>query len=407
MKIVSANLIHSLSRNAGGLFESVRHLVQALEREDVGVGVFGCADENTGEDVGHWHPTQVSIFKPVWPESFGYSPEYLEEIEAYAPNLIHTHGIWLYPSMAARRYSLQTGAATMISAHGMLDPWAVNHSRWKKALAYWLFEKAHLENATCLRALCQSEADSIRSLGLKNPVSIIPNGIDLPEKMPDGPAPWQGRVPEGRKILLYLGRIHPKKGLPELMRAWATLTRENPEIRSEWLLAISGWDQGGHENELKEICRQEGIAWDDLRAPESEQSAGASVLFTGPQFNDAKARAYYHSAAFILPSYSEGLPMVVLEAWAYQLPVLITPECNLPEGFAAGAAIRITPHASSIGEGLRQLFEMSGAERDQMAQRGRELIVNKFNWRSIALEMKVVYQWMLGGGTRPGCLMDK
>ncbi len=405
MKIVSANLIHSVSRNGGGLYESVRRLVQTLEQEDVGVGVFGCADENTGADVGLWSPAEVHIFKPVWPEAFGYSPGYLEEMEAYSPNLIHTHGIWLYPSMAARCYSLQTGAPTMISAHGMLDPWAVNHSRWKKVIAYLLYEQAHLENATCLRALCQSEANSIRSLGLKNPVSIIPNGIDLPEKMPEGPAPWAGRVPEGRKVLLYLGRIHPKKGLPELIRAWATISKEIGSIGNEWMLVISGWDQGGHENELKEICRQEGVSWDDLRTPESGQSAGAAVLFAGPQFNEAKARAYYNSSAFVLPSYSEGLPMVVLEAWAYHLPVLITQECNLPEGFAAGAAIQITPHAPAIVEGLRRLFEMSEAERDLMAQRGRELILHKFNWRSIAREMKEVYHWMLGGGVAPGCLM--
>ena len=406
MKIVSANLIHSLSRNAGGLYESVRHLVQALEREDVGVGVFGCADENTSEDVGLWHPTDVRIFKPVWPESFGYSPDYLEQIEIYAPNLVHTHGIWLYPSMAARRYSLQTGAPTMISAHGMLDPWAVNHSRWKKAIAYFLFEQAHLENVTCLRALCESEAQSIRALGLKRPVAIIPNGIDLPEKMPAGPAPWYGRVGKGRKILLYLGRIHPKKGLPELIRAWATLSKEMPTLQSEWLLAISGWDQGGHENELKEICQQEGISWDDLRSPESAQSSGIGVLFTGPQFNDAKAAAYYHSDAFVLPSFSEGLPMVVLEAWAYNLPVLITPECNLPEGYANGAAIQIATHASAIVNGLRQLFEMSEAERNLMAANGQELILRKFNWRSIAREMKTVYEWMLGGGPAPECLID-
>ena len=400
MNINSANLLHSVSRNAGGLYESVRRLVQSLEEQDVGVGVFGVADKFTAEDIGLWAPTPVQIFKPVWPEAFGYSPEYLEAIENYAPNLVHTHGIWVYPSMAARRYCLHTGAASVISAHGMLDPWALNNARWKKFVAFLLYEQAHLENAKC-----QSEAESIRALGMKGSVAVIPNGIDLPEKTPDGPPPWIGRVAEGKKILLYLGRIHPKKGLLELIRAWAALSREMPSVLDEWVLAISGWDQKGHEAELKKLCTAQGIAWDDLRLAESSKSDAAGVLFTGPQFNAAKDAAYHHSDAFILPSLSEGLPMVVLEAWAHHLPALITPECNLPEAYTAGAAIPIAPNSRDIAEGLRCLFAMSDSECDAMAEKGRELILNKFNWRSIACEMKSLYQWLLGGGEPPSCII--
>lgn len=425
MKIVSANLLHTVSRNAGGLYESVRRLVQSLEEEDVGVTVFGVADKHTETDVGLWSPIKIQVFKPVWPESFGYSPSYLEEVENYAPNLVHTHGIWLYPSMAARRYCLNSGARSMISAHGMLDPWALRNSHWKKAIAYFFYEQAHLENATCLRALCQSEAESIRGLGLKNSVAVIPNGIDLPQKLPDGPAPWAGRGLDGRKILLYLGRIHPKKGLPELIRAWASLSREMPSVLNEWVLVIAGWDQGGHEVELKRLCNELSLPFADIRDAKSDDrqlptsslssqvsgfrfsAASPSVLFLGPQFHEAKATTYHHSDAFILPSHSEGLPMVVLEAWAHRLPVLITPECNIPEGNEAGAAIRIATTTREIAEGLRQLFAMSAADRDGMAEKGRGLIVSKFNWRSIAKEMKKVYEWLLGGGAPPDCILSK
>jgi len=404
MKITTANLLHSVSRNAGGLYESVRRLVQSLEEQDVGVRVFGVADKFTEEDIGLWAPTPTQIFRPVWPEAFGYAPGYLEAVEAYAPNLVHTHGIWVYPSMAARRYCMQTGAASIISAHGMLDPWALKNSRWKKIVAFALYEHAHLENANCLRALCQSEAESIRALRMKCSVAVIPNGIDLPEKTPDGPPPWIGRVAGGRKVLLYLGRIHPKKGLPELIRAWAALSHEMPATVNEWVLAISGWDQKGHEAELKKLCTAQGIVWDDLRLSASSQSGAAGVLFTGPQFNKAKEAAYHHSHAFILPSLSEGLPMVVLEAWAHRLPALITPECNLPEAYDGGAAIPIATNARDIAEGLRRLFAMSDAGRDAMAENGRELILYKFNWQSIAREMKTLYEWLLGGGSPPSCI---
>ncbi len=111
--------------------------------------------------------------------------------------------------------------------------------------------------------------------------------------------------------------------------------------------------------------------------------------------------------AFILPSFSEGLPMSVLEAWAYELPVVMTPFCNLPEGFDAGAAILIQPDRSSIREGLLSLFEYSDVDLKTMGQKGRSLVASKFTWPTIAADMKSVYAWCLGGGDKPACMMEE
>src|SRR5207237_6846203 len=121
-----------------------------------------------------------------------------------------------------------------------------------------------------------------------------------------------------------------------------------------WCLAVAGWDQRGHEHELKALATELGIAWADLREFSSlkSQTAEASLLFLGPQFGDNKAACYRHSDAFILPSFSEGLPMVILEAWAFTKPVLMTAECNLSEGFAEDAALSIQPSVSGILAGL-------------------------------------------------------
>jgi poly(glycerol-phosphate) alpha-glucosyltransferase len=98
--------------------------------------------------------------------------------------------------------------------------------------------------------------------------------------------------------------------------------------------------------------------------------------------------------------------MVVLEAWAYGKPVLMTPECNLPEGFAAHAALRIEPTIDSITEGLRQLFEMSMDERRTMGKRGLTLVEERFTWPKVAFEMKQVYEWLLGGAPKPDCVLN-
>jgi glycosyltransferase involved in cell wall biosynthesis len=375
--IKTANLTGSVSRNAGGLYESVRRLVQSLMQEGVGVRVMGVTDEFTDEDMAAWIPAQVTAFKPVWPEDFGYSPEFMTELLDYHPDLTHTHGIWRYTSAATNNYCRAMGTPYIVSPHGMLDPWALRNSHWKKVFAHALYEGAHLRGATCLRALCESEAHSFRQAGLKNPVCVIPNGIDLPEAT---------GLPENkdRKTILYLGRIHPKKGLVNLIKAWA-------EIRKpDWLLEIAGWDQGGHERELKILSMGQGVQ--------------ESVRFLGPQFGEDKDARYRNCDAFILPSFSEGLPMVALEAWAHSKPVLMTPECNLPEGFAAGAALRIETNPKSIARGLQSLFEMSADERRQMGGRGLQLVSARFSWSVVAKELKQVYEWMLGGGTKPASL---
>jgi glycosyltransferase involved in cell wall biosynthesis len=422
--IRSANLTGSISRSAGGLFESLRRLVQSLQKTGMDVRVFGTEDEHTAEDIGTWAPVPVMAFRPLGPKQFGYSPRYRQALIEFSPNLVHTHGLWRFSSIAANQYCRSRNVPYVISAHGMLDPWAVHNSRWKKAVAHFFYEDSHLREASCLRALCEAEARAIRQLGLKNPIAIIPNGIDLPEIGSQASA-ISSFGSEGRKTLLFLGRLHPKKGLVNLLRAWAAANRKS-EIgcgrATEWLLAIAGWDQAGHENDLKRLCDELGIAWQEARGhrtaegEEKSRKQGPgfpfsafddfSVVFLGPTFGEDKANLYRSCDAFILPSLSEGLPMTVLEAWAHGKPVLMTPECNLPEGFAANAAIRMETDVESMAQALRELFGSSPSTLRNLGDNGRRLVAEKFTWPVVGDEMTSLYQWMLGGGGAPACLVD-
>jgi glycosyltransferase involved in cell wall biosynthesis len=405
--IKTANLTASVSRNAGGLFESVRRLVQSLADTGMEVCVFGTEDEHTAEDIGLWSPVQVKAFRPIGPHQFGYSPQFRRALEEFVPDLVHTHGIWVYPSIVTNQNRRRQGVPYIISVHGMLDPWAVRNSHWKKVIAHFFYEGAHLRDASCLRALCEAEARSLRQFGLTNPIAIIPNGIDLPaignRQSAIGNAPWHGFVEPGKKVLLFLSRIHPKKGLMNLLKAWAQNRKSE-----EWVLALAGWDQGGHEDELKHLATELGIPWADIREQKSEiGNRKSEILFLGPQFNEGKAACYAYCDAFILPSFSEGLPMVVLEAWAYGKPVLMTPECNLPEGFAANAAIRIEPSVESIVQGLEQLLRSPSSDLCSLGTNGRALVAGRFTWPKIAADMKSVYEWVLGGGPKPDCVQTK
>ena len=263
----------------------------------------------------------------------------------------------------------------------MLDPWTLRRSRWKKRLAARWFENEHLRRAACLRALNQDEAAAFRAYGLRNPIAIVPNGVDLPDET----APAIG----SSRTLLFLGRIDPKKGLAELLRAWRRVVAAAGA--DGWHLQITGWGDPGYVAAMQALAR-------DL-------DLGRHVTFTGPLFGEGKADAFRNAAAFVLPSFSEGLPMAVLEAWSHGLPVLMTRACNLPEGFTAGAAIRIETDPEAMAKTLVAFMQTPASERRAMGEAGRRLVEERFTWDRVAADMHEVYTWVLGGGPPPSCVL--
>ncbi len=378
-----AHLLASVSRANGGISESVRRLAQTQAgAPGVAVRVFGLRDRFTDEDLPAWRPIEP-VCRPVrGPRSFGYAPGLASALAAFDADLSHAAGLWMYPSLAQRGWARRTGRPFILSPHGMLDPWALRHSAWKKKLAAALFQRRHLEEAACLHALCDSEAAAIRACGLRNPVCVIPNGVDLPAPSEPVPAPWAARCPAGKQVMLFLGRLHPKKGLPALLQAWARAG--DPD----WHLVVAGWDQGGHRAELESLARA-------LRLDRA-------LTFLGPLHGPGKSAAYANARAFILPSLSEGLPMTVLEAWAHARPVLMTAACNLPEGFAAGAAERIDPAPEPMAGQLRQFFSRAPADLEGMGRRARALAASRFAWEHIASDLLEVYRWLCAAGPQPG-----
>jgi len=417
-------IMDSVSRLGGGLLDAERRLHQGTAMLGVDTSVFALEDSFSAVDLPSWLPLEAKVFPCRGAVAVGGSPALRREVSEASADLIYRAGLWRLPSKYARDWSRKNGKPELIAPHGMLDPWALRNSRWKKWIAQAWFEEAHLRGAACVRALCQSEAESIRVYGLKNPVCIIPNGIDLPVEESEGLKAESRRAGE-RKILLFLGRLHPKKGLANALRAWAEIRGQGSGVRGqeEWQFVIAGWDQGGHEAELKRLCKDLGLAYADVPAAEYVEESLAclephaplgtsgparrsspTVIFTGPAFGAQKDALLRQASAFILPSFSEGLPMSVLEAWSYGLPVLMTDHCNLPEGFAADAAIRIGTDVESIAEGMRLLVRSPRSDLQSLGRNGRMLVERQFTWPQVAAQMKQVYEWMLGGGVAPDCV---
>jgi glycosyltransferase involved in cell wall biosynthesis len=370
-------LTGSISHAGGGIFDSVRNLAIAIKKENRYLPtVAGLRDSETDRDRPLWEDLKTEAFDIRGPRGFGYAPELERTLELNNPDILHVHALWMYSSVAAIRWSDRT-KPYIVSPHGQLDSWALNNSRLKKRICAALYERRHLRGAACIHVLNQAEAAAIRSYGLSNPICVIPNGVELPADTEAGPT-------QERRTLLYLGRLHPQKGLPKLIEAWSLACMGVGA--SDWRLVIAGWDQIGHRGSLETLAARFNVS--------------ASISFVGPQFGTTKAARFTEASAFVLPSLSEGMPISVLEAWSWRLPVLMTPQCNLAEGAAAGAAIMMEPEVQSISTALRRLFSMSARERETMGMNGRRLVEQRFQWPQIAKQMADVYDWMLGG-SRP------
>jgi glycosyltransferase involved in cell wall biosynthesis len=372
-----AVILADVGTSAGGLYYSVRALSAGIAvNSEVDVKVFasGCASEAV---MKHWCPLVPETFPVRGPRSYSYAPGLLEALIAFKPDVIHLHGIWQYTSHVARKAAVACGSQLVLSPRGMMDAWAMRNSKWKKKLMFILQEKQVLNRVDCFHALNQSEADSIRGLGHTQHIKIIPNGTDLPDRNDIG---LLGGENEDKKIV-FIGRIHPKKGIAELLNAWKLLRDRSPNLSSDWKLVIAGWDDGGHLEGYQKKAIQLGLA--------------DSIEWPGKVYGHDKERLLHETSAFILPSFSEGLPMAVVEAMAYGLPVIMTEACNIPEAFAAGAALRIEPNPESICEGLAQFIGMPSSEASGIGEKARNLVESKFTWEQQVNRMQGVYQNLL------------
>lgn len=306
--------------------------------------------------------------------------------------VLHVHGLWRSPTRAvAALAGAAPGRSTpplVIAPHGMLDPWALRRSRWKKRLVWGVWERRALAGAGALQALCAAEAEAIAALGLGRPIALIPNGVVLPPEQPAPlpPPPWADRIPAGEPVLLFLSRFHAKKGLEPLLAAWQRL---QPELRRHgWWLALVGYGDDG------------------ALAARVAASGPDRCVVAGPCFGAEKLACLEAASAFVLPSFSEGLPMAALEAMAHRLPCLLTPGCHLPEALAAGAALAVEPTEASLVAGLQELLALPEQQRQAMGAAGRALVEARFSWPRVAADTAALYRWLNGDGPAPTCVQQ-
>jgi len=373
-------LTTSVSPQAGGMFFSSRLPANIMAARGHSPSVVALEDDQRAQATAAWSVDSLRLVRPRGPRGFLSVGQLVDAVRATAPDVVHLRGIWSPATWAAYRWQAASAGPLVVSPHGMLDENALRYSPFRKRLALALGERAGLRRASVIHALNESEARSIRAFGLSNPIATIANGVEIH-------AQAARRIdPDGTKRLLFLGRIHPKKGLAELIDAWALFKRNDPRA-APWLLDIAGWDDGGH---LAELERQAGAT-----------ELGDSIAFLGPLFGAEKRERMAMSDAFILPTFSEGLPIAVLEAWEAGLPVVMTDFANLPVGFRREAALRTEPTPPAIAASLAELAAAGDEQRLAWGANGRRLVIEEFDWERSVDRFEALYFWLARQGDRP------
>lgn len=295
---------------------------------------------------------------------------------------LHIHGLWETSTNAAARSARAHGKPYLVSAHGMLEPWALRNKGHKKHIYAALFERANMRGAACLHALTEAEAQNYRDFGLRNPIAIIPNGVDIPASL--SAEPFLVQFPELRhkRLILFLGRIHYKKGLDILSQAWSQVA---PEWRDAQIV-FAGPDFEGTQAGTQALLRSLGIE--------------SRVTFTGMLPKDLKWSALAAAHSFVLPSYSEGLSLSVLEAMGAGVPVIVTKQCNLPEVATYSCGWVIQPRVGDLAVALDKVLRMPVSQLAEIGANGRRLVAEHYTWRVVGRQMSSVYGW-LEGGCRP------
>jgi glycosyltransferase involved in cell wall biosynthesis len=318
-----------------------------------------------------------------------HGPEIDLEACVRSAEVVHMHGLWQAQTRRGARAARKAGVPYLIAAHGMAEPWSLRHKAWKKKVYTALVEGKNLRRASCLHALSRPEIDHLRTIAPGTPVCYVPNGVDL-EPLTDLPAraSLESEFPElaGKFLVLFFGRLHAKKGLDLLARSLSALSPDHPDLH----VLLAGKEDGALAPFLREI---------------HDDGLSSRVTWVG-HVADERARQVWGAAdAFILPSYSEGFSMAILEALACRLPVLITTACHFPELDAAGGGIVVEPTAEGVIQGLRGLLERSPEERAELGRKGRALVERDYTWEQQAQRLAHVYEWISRGGPAPAEVM--
>jgi glycosyltransferase involved in cell wall biosynthesis len=302
-----------------------------------------------------------------------------QEFRRLSPDLmrdvVHIHGLWTPFEWRAFREAKARGARVVISPHGSLEPWALRHKWLKKRAAWMLYQKSILQQADLLVASSSIERDHFRALGLTAPIAVIPVGVDVSERPEDLS---ESNIPDRERVVLFLARLSPKKGIPDLLEAWQKIDRRGHELH------IHGYGPASYRSYLE--SRIAALKMED------------HVKLRGPLYGEEKWRKFQQSSIYVLPSYSENFGITIAEALLSGLPVITSSATPWGELSSRGLGWIVDNDVAQLRNALDLAVSIDVGRLRSIRSEARDH-ARQFLWPSIAGRYVETYQWVSTPGS--------
>ena len=288
-------------------------------------------------------------------------------IEAY--DVVHVHGLWDRDVFWASGTALAHDLPLVWSPHGMLAPWSLKFKRWKKILPWHLYLKRRLKRANVLHVTAGNEAKWLREMGFHNRIEVVPLGV-----MVRNGDKW----PEPEKRVLFVGRLHPVKGLENLMHAWALVQNENTSVPLGFSLNLVGIDDGGYQKTLIHLANQLGL--------------DRTVNFLGPMYGEELEHEYQRSWVSVLPSFTENFGGVVIDSLANGCPVIASTNTPWGELTKRHCGWWVSNEPRVLAGAVLDAMRLSVEDRLRLVANGKDLVEESYTWQAVARKMRGVYE---------------
>ena len=293
--------------------------------------------------------------------------------------LIHNHGMWQFNSLYAGVVAKKFNIGYVVSPRGAFSDYAMSSGSRFKNIFWKIFQKPSFQTVNVFHATSRDEYHAIRRLGFTQPVAIIPNGVDIPAPVTRQSSP--------DRTIIFLGRIHPIKGLDMLLLAWAALQDSFPR----WKIRIVGSD-AGYYNDVGYL--------DKIKAMALELNL-SRIEFSGALYGADKWAAYSSASLFVLSSYSENFGMSVAESLASGLPAVVTKGAPWAGLDSENAGRWVDTDVDSLITGMKELMELDHDVLRNMGNNGRQWMIREFSWKNVSKSMSNVYQWIASNEVDP------
>ncbi len=357
MRVLFVTESLSLRQNTG-VAASVVALARTLNQQNIDVELVAPTQVNDREEteafldglVAHLFNQPFGLPRTVVPALEGFLRKNLPSFD-----LVHIHGLWRYPEWVATRLARRLSIPYIVSPQGMCDPFEMARKAWKKKIYFNLVERYILRGAAAIHATTNAEKHYCEQLQTCGHVRVIPNGVDiyppLSNQLMEHYLPHElALVPSQNPVLLFMGRLHPKKGVDLLIPAFAQVLQNHPEA---WLV-MAGPDPVSYQQSLIELAQSFQVQ--------------NRVFFPGMVTGLHKRALLQRADLFVLPSYSEGFSLAVLEALAAAKPVVISQNCYFNEVLDAGCGRVVDNSVPQLAQALSDLLDLDGSTRAIVGQ---------------------------------------